>query len=293
MSSLDDSQRAVGSGIAGKLATAATLLRRADHDAGTLGRAGEFLAQARAQLLQARIALESDTSLLTPMAPSCGDTILPPDGSLFRTAQMPPGKLWFQHDGVARPLREEQRAELGLAETTVLLVDSWPAGVTVGSALPDWEPAAAAAPVVRHAVSEMVQAGSVIRNPDGVHALMQGGRLRPIGDPVSFTMMGLAWGAAVSLSDADWDSLPRGRSFPAVSGSMLRRAADGAIFVLAAGKRIWLPDMDTATVLGFRVSALGGFDFRPFGVASPLDAEFDNVSDDVLNAFPQACFGVG
>jgi hypothetical protein len=98
---------------------------------------------------------------------------------------------------------------------------------------------------------------------------MEGGQRRWIPDPQTFNCMGLNWGAIQTISDSEWNQIPKGAPYPSRADTTLLQGSGPQVYVMAGCQRQWIPDPDTFNAHGYNWSAI------------------QHVSDTDLTAIPE------
>ncbi len=134
---------------------------------------------------------------------------------------------------------------------------------------------------------------------------MQGGQRRWIPDPPTFTCMGLNWGAIQTISDSEWDQIPKGAPYPSRADATLLQGSGPQVYVMAGCQRHLIPDADlTAIAEGVQLPSvhtagqyalnggggwfLGDQFFSAGGGAASNAASVD--TSGVINPAPQAVY---
>ena len=86
--------------------------------------------------------------------------------------------------------------------------------------------------------------GTVVQHSNGAVYVIAQGKKHHIPDPPSLNALGVA-GSIVHEPDAAIDSVPLGDPIPSLPGKVIQKARTGEVFVLEAGKRRWVPDVET------------------------------------------------
>ena len=74
---------------------------------------------------------------------------------------------------------------------------------------------------------------------------MEGGQRRGIPDPATFNCLGLNWGAIHTISDSEWNQIPKGASYLSRADGTLLQGSGPQVYVMAGCQRHWIPDPDT------------------------------------------------
>jgi hypothetical protein len=85
---------------------------------------------------------------------------------------------------------------------------------------------------------------------------MEGGQRRWIPDPPTFTCMGMNWGAIKTISDTEWNQIPKGAPYPSRADGALLQGSGPQVYVMAGCQRHWIPDPVTFTANGYDWSAI-------------------------------------
>jgi hypothetical protein len=85
---------------------------------------------------------------------------------------------------------------------------------------------------------------------------MEGGQRRWIPDPSTFNCMGLNWGAIQTISDSEWNQIPKGAPYPSRADTTLLQGSGPQVYVMAGCQRHWIPDPETFTAYNYNWSAI-------------------------------------
>jgi hypothetical protein len=85
---------------------------------------------------------------------------------------------------------------------------------------------------------------------------MEGGQRRWIPDPSTFTCMGLNWGAIQTISDSEWNQIPKGAPYPSRADATLLQGSGPQVYVMTGCQRHLIPDPDTFNARGYNWSAI-------------------------------------
>jgi Malectin domain len=85
---------------------------------------------------------------------------------------------------------------------------------------------------------------------------MEGGQRRWIPDPPTFNCMGLNWGAIQTISDTEWNQIPKGAPYPSRADGALLLPNIGMPYVMAGCQRHLIPDTETFNAHWYNASAV-------------------------------------
>jgi len=111
---------------------------------------------------------------------------------------------------------------------------------------------------------------------------MEGGQRRWIPDPPTFTCMGLSGSAIQTISDSEWNQIPKGAAYPSRADGTLLQGSGPAVYVMAACQRHWIPDPDTFNAHGYNWNAIhhvSDADLAAIPEGAPLPSVGPRLSD--------------
>src|SRR5258706_14351775 len=79
---------------------------------------------------------------------------------------------------------------------------------------------------------------------------MERGQRRWIPDPATFTCMGLNWGAIQTISDSEWNQIPKGAPYPSRADTTLLQGSGPRVYVMAGSQRHRISEPHTFTAPG-------------------------------------------
>ena len=98
--------------------------------------------------------------------------------------------------------------------------------------------------------------GTLLKASGPEVARMEGGQRRWIPDPPTFNCMGLNWGAIQTISDTEWNQIPKGASYLSRADGTLLQGSGPQVYVMAGCQRHWIPDPDTFNAHGYNWNAI-------------------------------------
>src|SRR5947199_5373759 len=85
---------------------------------------------------------------------------------------------------------------------------------------------------------------------------MEGGQRRGIPEPATLNCLGLNWGAIHTISDSEWNQIPKGAPYPSRADGTLLQGSGPQVYVMAGCQRHWIPDPDTFNAHGYHWDAI-------------------------------------